>query len=178
MVLLRKAILVLALGGASVSLSGAMLTATQTASVTLQPQAKLMVAGAPDLTRSGLAFSPYTGKVSVWFRARTLPGSATRLTLQATSKFTPLGGPDLDAGELTFTCSLPSYGMACSGLNVVSYLTAVTVVTLPASACTGGGGPCSSSDPASIDVNLLLENSPAAATGTYSVQLQFNFSDL
>jgi len=38
----------------------------------------------------------------------------------------------------------------------------------PASACTGGGGSCSSSDPATVNVNFILADSPGYSTGAYS----------
>jgi hypothetical protein len=49
---------------------------------------------------------------------------------------------------------------------------------LPAGACTGGGGACSSSDPNTTSLSFTLNDSPTAATGSYQVSLQFTASAL
>jgi hypothetical protein len=47
-----------------------------------------------------------------------------------------------------------------------------------ASACTGGGGSCSSSDPATVQLSFTLANSPSYKTGGYTCSLVFTFSSV
>ncbi|MBA3973034.1 MAG: hypothetical protein C0504_02310 [Candidatus Solibacter sp.] len=150
----------------------------QTVSVTLQPQGKVSVPSGLTLLKGAQAFTPFTGTMTVSFRARTSPASSATVTLQANGNFTPAGGPSLSSGDLTFTCGAAAYGSACSGTQTMSSTAQKTVVTLPAGACTGGGGSCSPADPATVQVSFQLSNDPSVSTGTYNLQAVFTVSSL
>ena len=162
----------------SVALHAGVAVANQTVSVTLQPQGKVSVPGGLTLLKGAQAFTPFTGSMAVSFRARTAPATSATITLQAGGNFTPSGGPSLAAGDLTFTCGAAAYGTACSGAQTVSSTAQRTVVTLPAAACTGGGGSCSAADPATVQVTFQLTNDPSVSTGTYSLPIVFTVSSL
>lgn len=155
-----------------------MAVANQTVTVTLQPQGKVSVPGGLSLLKGAQAFTPYTGSMTVSFRARTAPATSATITLQASGNFTPSGGPSLATGDLTFTCGAAAYGTACSGTQTVSSAAQRTVVTLPAAACTGGGGSCSAADPATVQVTFRLLNDPTVSTGTYSLPVVLTVSSL
>lgn len=152
--------------------------ATQTVTVSLQPQGKVSVPGGLNLERGPQAFAPYAGVLPVSFRIRTAPGMGANITVQASGNFAPAGGPSVAAGDLTFTCSPASYGTACSGVQTVSATSQRSVVSLPGAACTGGGGGCSATDPANVQLNLQLTNDPSVPTGAYTASLMFTVSSL
>lgn len=152
--------------------------ATQTVTVSLLPQGKVSAPGGLNLERGPQAFAHYTGVLPVSFRIRTAPGMGANITVQASGEFAPGDGPSLAAGDLTFTCSPASYGSACTGVQTVSVTSQRSVVSLPGAACTGGGGGCSATDPASVQLNLQLTNDPSVPTGAYTVPLMFTVSSL
>lgn len=166
-------ILVLPLSGPSVTV-----TATQTLSAAISPKGKVSVSPAVSLVNSGTAFTTYSGALPVQFYIRTSPGSAGTITVQATSDFSPAGGPLVTSGNLTYTCSGPTLGTACAGTQTVSRTlqTPVLNVSSAGGTCTGGGGACSAAAPNSVSINLSLPNTPTFSTGTYSAQLTFTIS--
>jgi hypothetical protein len=151
-------------------------TATQTLTASLSPIGKVSVLASLSLTHAGTTFVAFTGSIPVSFRARTNPGGSGAITVQATSDFSPSGGPSVASSVLTYTCSGATLGTACSGTKTVSTSTQTSVLTIPASACTGGGGACSASDPNSVSVNLTLTDDPSYSTGSYSALLTFTIS--
>jgi hypothetical protein len=152
-------------------------TATQSLTATLSPIGKVSVPSSVSLTHVGSTFASFGASVSVSYKVRTTPsGTGGSITMQAGSDFTPTGGPLLSAGNLTYTCSGSTLGTACSGTQTVSTTTATPVLTIPTSACSGGGGSCSSSNPNSVSINLSLPDQPAFATGVYSTQVTFTIS--
>jgi hypothetical protein len=152
------------------------LTVTQSINVTLSPNGKLTVPSSITLLNGALAFSAFTAALPVLFRARTSESGVGSITVQATSDFSPAGGPSVNTGILTYTCAAALYGTACSGTQTIDTTSQRPVVNLPSNACTGGGRGCSPSDPASIDLQFRLENDVSIPTGTYSVQLTFTVS--
>ena len=153
-------------------------SAVQTLTATLQPIAKVSVPASLSLTTGGVQFAAFTGTLAVSYRARTTPTGSGTITAQVSSDFTPSGAssPSAAAGALTFTCGSAGLGTPCSGTQTASTTVQTTVVTLPASACTGGGGSCSSTDPATVNVNFSLTNDPHYSTGTYSAHVIFRIS--
>jgi hypothetical protein len=85
------------------------------------------------------------------------------------------GGPSVASGDLTYVCGAAGLGTACSS-TTASTSTATAVVTVPSSACTGGGSPCSSTDPNTIGVTFTLADRPVVKTGTYTANVQFTIS--
>jgi len=148
----------------------------QTLNATLQPIAKLSVPASLSLTAGATGFSPFSGTLAVSYRARSTPTGGGTITVRVTSDFLPTGGPSAAAAALTYTCGNASLGTPCSGTQTASTTAQTLVLTLPASACTGGGGSCSASDPASLNVNLSLTDNPSYDTGSYSAQLTFTIS--
>lgn len=148
----------------------------QTLRATLPPIAKVSVPASLNLTAGATRFAPFSGTLAVSYRARTTPGGSGTITVRVTSDFIPTGGPSAAAAALSYTCGSASLGTPCSGTQTASTTVQTPVLTLPASACTGGGGACSASDPASVNLNLTLTDNPGYATGSYSAQLTFTIS--
>ncbi len=152
-------------------------TLSQTLNLTIGAISKVSVPASLSLTATGSIFNAYTRTLTVSFRARsTAAGSGGTITVLATTNFTPANGPNVSSATLTYTCSAATLGTACSGTQTVSLSSSTSVLTIPASACTGGGSPCSSADPNTVNVNLSLPNDPTYKTGTYSASLTFTIS--
>jgi hypothetical protein len=157
---------------------------TQTLYLTLQNAATMTVSpSSVGLTHTGTAFSNYTSAssitVSYWIRTTPSTGSGN-VQVQA-AEFTPTGagGPVIGSsgGPLTYTCSGATLGTNCSGNQTLSTTTQTSVVTsIPAGACTGGGGICSSAVPNTVSTSFTLTNNPAYKTGSYSSILTFTIS--
>ena len=134
------------------------------------------------LNKTGAIFNSFTGTLQLLFRARTGSTATTAgITMKATTDFTPLGGPSIasppTAGDaLKYTCSGASLGTNCTGTQTVSTTASTPVITLPVSACTGGGSPCSSADPNSVTLNFTLTNDPKYKAGNYAATLTFTIS--
>ncbi|MBL8296083.1 MAG: hypothetical protein JNN08_29845 [Bryobacterales bacterium] len=150
--------------------------ATQGISVQLSSAGVLSVPANLSLTTSGSTFNNFSGSIAVNYKARTTPTGSASLTVKANSEFSPTGGPTLSNGDLTFTCGSPGLGTSCASAQTVSTSVSRTVVSVGSNACTGGGGSCSSSDPASVQLSFTLANTPQHKTGTYSTSLLFTIS--
>jgi len=151
-------------------------TATQTLSAQIYAAAKLSVPATVTLTVGATKFSTFTGTLSVSYRARTTSTGGGSITVQVSSDFTPAGGPSAASGALTYTCSGANLGTGCSGTQTASTTLQTPVLTVPTSACTGGGGTCSSQDPNSVTLNLSVPDNSTYSTGTYSASLKFVIS--
>ena len=156
----------------------------QTLYVTLQNAVKMTVSPSNvSLTHTGTAFSNFSSAssitVSYWIRTTPSTGSGN-VQVQA-AEFTPTGqgGPVIGSsgGPLTYSCSGATLGSNCSGTQTVSTTTQTPVVTsIPAGACTGGGGNCSSAVPDTVSASFTLTDNPAYKTGSYSSVLTFTIS--
>ena len=162
---------------APVFLLGVTGTTTQTLSAQINAIGKLSVPASLNLTTAGTTFVAYSGNLTVSYRARTTQATGSgSLTLRATADFSPAGGPSVASGQLTYTCSAASLGVACSGTQTASTASQTSVVTLGANLCTGGGGSCSAANPNTVQSAFTLSNNPAYKTGTYSATLTFTIS--
>jgi hypothetical protein len=170
----RSAVL---LAGIPALLNAATGTATQTLSAQITAISKLSIPGSLTVTHAGTTFVAYTGNLAASYRARTTASTGSgSLTVKATADFSPTGGPSIAGGQLTYTCSSATLGTACSGTQTASTASQTNVVTVGASACTGGGGSCSSVDPNTVQTSFALVNDPALKTGSYSATLTFTAS--
>jgi hypothetical protein len=152
-------------------------TLTQTLNAQLNAVGKVSAPSSLNLTSTGTVFSPYAGSMTLLYRVRSTPASSGgNITVQATSDFSPSGGPTVPSGGLTYTCSAATLGTPCTGSQTVSTTVQTNVATIPTSACTGGGGACSAADPNSVQLNFSLTNSPGYSTGTYSATVTFTIS--
>ena len=151
-------------------------TATQTLSAQIYAAAKLSVPATVTLTVGATKFSTFQGTLTVSYRARTTSTGGGSITAQVSSDFTPTGGPSAATGALTYTCSGATLGTGCSGTQTASTTVQTPVLTLPKSACTGGGGTCSSVDPNSVTLNLSVPDNSTYSTGSYSANLKFVIS--
>ncbi len=158
-------------------------TASQTMQANISPLGLLYnFSNSVALSKAGTVFNTFTGSLTFNYRARTTKSTgAGSITVKATADFSPAGGPSIGTppttgDKLTYTCSSASLGTPCSGTQTVSLTTAATVLTIPATSCTGGGGTCSGSDPNTGTVNFLLTNDPKYKTGSYSATLTFTIS--
>jgi len=151
-------------------------TGTQSLSAMINPIGALTAPASATLAPNITAFQPFSGNVSLSYQARTTPAGGGSIGLSMSSDFAPAGGPSIASGALTYTCSGASLGSACSGTQTVSTTAQTPVLTLPASACTGGGGACSNPNPNSVNLTFTLTDSPAYPTGTYSAKITFVIS--
>ena len=152
-------------------------TLTQTINAQLNAVGKVSAPSSLTLTPTGTVFSPYGGSLTLLYRVRSTPGgTGGNITAQATGNFSPSGGPDISTGGLTYTCSAATLGAPCTGNQTVSLSSQTNVATIPASACTGGGGACSAADPNSVKLDFLLTNDPQYQTGSYSATVTFTIS--
>ena len=158
-------------------------TTTQTLQATIFPLGGLYTQSTPvSLIKSNSNFNTFTGTMTLSYRARTSQGSGQgSITVKATSDFSPTGGPSIASppskgDTFTYTCSGATLGASCSGTQTVSTTAAMNVVTLGASACTGGGAPCSTSDPNMANVTFILTDDPNYKTGSYSATLTWTIS--
>ena len=157
-------------------------TMTQTLNATIVPLGGLFMQSTPlALTRTS-TFAGFIGTMTLSYRARTRQGSGQgTITVKATSDFMPTGGPSIasppsTADKFTYTCSGATLGVACSGIQTVSTTASTTVVSLGASACTGGGAPCSTANPNSANVTFILTDDSKYKTGSYSATLTWTIS--
>ena len=162
---------------AAAPLSGASTgTGTQTLTATINPIGSITVPASASFTTSVTTFHPYTSSVAVSYNARTTPTGSGTITLNITSDFTPAGGPSAASGALSYICSGATLGTGCSGAQTASPSLQTPVVAIPASACTGGGGACSSAAPNSVNLVFTLTDDPGYATGSYSAKVTFTIS--
>ena len=150
------------------------MTVSNTLNAFINANGSLSVPGSATLTHTGTIFDTFTGAVTVQYRARTTAAGGGNVTLKVTQDF-QTGGPSVALGDLTYTCGSAGLGTAC-GSSTASTSSATSVVTLPSSACTGGGSPCSSSDPNTVIVTFTLADRPAVSTGTFTANVQFTIS--
>ncbi len=134
----------------------------------------LSVPGTVTLANTGTVFNSFTGTVPIQYMARTSATGGGNLTMKVTQDF-QAGGPSVASGDLTYVCGAAGPGTAC-GASTASTTAATAVVTLPSSACTGGGSPCSATDPNSVSVTFTLADSPVVKTGTFTANVQFTIS--
>ena len=150
------------------------MTVSNTLDANIDALGALSVPGTVTLANSGTVFNSFTGSVTVQYRARTTSTGGGNLTMKVTQDF-QTGGPSVALGDLTYACGAAGLGTACSSTTASTSL-ATAVVTLPSSACTGGGSPCSATDPNSINVTFTLADRPVVTTGTYTANVQFTIS--
>jgi hypothetical protein len=158
---------------------------TQTVQLITQPDGLLY--GFPNsltLSHAGNLFNNYTGSVTIQYRVRTttLVGTGS-ITVKASTDFVcASGGPCIatppTAGDaLTYTCTGATLGSNCAGTQTVSTTVARNVVTaIPAGSCTGGGSPCTTASPNTVNLNFTLTDDPKYKTGSYSTTLTFTIS--
>lgn len=155
---------------------GSSATANQTLNAAFSPIAKLSVPSVLTVTPGSQKFSGFTATLPISYRVRTTPTGSGTLTVRVTSDFSPADGPSAASGALTYTCGGATIGTSCSGTQTASPSSQTPVLTLPASACTGGGGSCSSPNPNSVNVTFTLTDNPGYSTGSYSAGLTFVIS--
>ena len=155
---------------------GSTASTSQTLDLSLSPIAKLSVPASLTAVAGNQKFAAFTATLPVSYRLRTTPSGGGTLTVRVSTDFTPAGGPSAAGGALTYSCGWATLGTPCSGNQTASTTAQTPVLTLPASACTGGGGACSAQDPNSVDVTFTLTDTPAYSTGAYSAGLTFVIS--
>ncbi len=155
-------------------LKAATASRSQSVSASFAPAAKLSVPAEIVMTASPMAFGSASGQIALAYRVRTRPSGNGQLTIQFV-EFSPSGGPSIDAGDLTFTCSAATLGTPCSGTKTASTKAATQILDIPAGSCTGGGTPCGG-DPHTMQVGFSLSNDPGYSIGQYSAQVTFTIS--
>lgn len=157
-------------------LDGGTGSAIQTLAATISPGYALMAPATVSLTHSQSTFQPFQASTVLNYEVRTSPAGSGKITLQISNDFSPAGGPSVANGGLTYTCGAANLGTPCSGAQTASTTVQTPLLTLPASACTGGGGACSSQDPNSVNLTFTLSDQPDYATGSYSATITFTIS--
>ncbi|MGD0362184.1 MAG: hypothetical protein ABSC93_15020 [Bryobacteraceae bacterium] len=156
--------------------SGSTGTGSQSLTATIGPVGSVAAPASASLITDSTTFQPFKGSLTLSYKARTSPVGGGAITLNVSSDFSPSGGPSAAAGTLSYTCGGATLGTACSGSQTASTTVQTPVLTLPASACTGGGGACSGQNPNSVNLSFTLTDSPAYATGSYSAKITFTIS--
>jgi len=158
-------------------------TTTQSLQADIVPLGALFTQSTPvTLTKSNTNFNSFVGTLTLSYRARTSQWwGQGAITLKATTDFAPAGGPSIanppsQGDTFTYTCGGATLGASCSGTQTVSTTAATNVVTIGASACTGGGAPCSSANPNTANVSFTLTDDPNYKTGSYSATLTWTIS--
>jgi hypothetical protein len=155
---------------------------TQTLQATIVPLGGIFTITSPMTMSKAFATSNnFAGTMILNYRARTSQEGGGTVTVQATSDFVPSGGPSISAppspgDAFSYTCGGATLGVACSGIQIVNTSSATRVLSIGASACTGGGQPCSASDPNSANVTFFLTDDPKYKTGSYTATLTWTIS--
>jgi hypothetical protein len=157
---------------------GQTLFATESAQLNLQAAGQLVSVPGTSFLEPAAPFGSFSAVLTITSRVRTTPTGLDTLSLQFSSDFAPAGGPQIVDGDLSLNCSAASYGTACSGVITATVIGGTAVQTFPASACTGGGGPCSSSNPNSITVTFTIPDRVSYKAGTYSTGGTFTISSI
>jgi hypothetical protein len=152
-------------------------TTTQTMSADILPYGKVSLPSNVTLRAADSRFGEnLTGSLTVSYWARTSTAGGGSLTIQASSNFSPSGGPS--TSDVTYLCSGATLGAGCSGSQALATSTQTAAVVFPAGVCTGGGGACSTAEPNTVLLTLSAPDKPHYKTGTYSAQITFTISTL
>lgn len=150
-------------------------TATSTLNLTVGNEAVIQITANPALASGTTTFSDYLSTTSLLYFIRTnqTTGSGS-ITVQATSDFSPVGGPSIaspvNGDKLTYTCAVSTPGTQCTGTQTVTTLnTAYPVATFGINAQSAKAGNTGS-------VSWDLSNDPAYKTGSYTADLTFTIS--
>jgi hypothetical protein len=155
-------------------LAGQTLTAAQTVNLALSPAGAIVtLPSSLTLVASG---SSYTGSLTITSEIRTSATGTGQLGLKVTTDFAPSTGPSTSHGDLSYQCTTASYGTACTGTIQASVSAQTGVTSFAALSCTGGGTPCSSSDPNTTTIQFTVTNSPVFKTGSYMATLTLTIS--
>jgi hypothetical protein len=168
-------LLLLVLGTLSVAHGQGSGSATQTLTAEIDPIAALTVGGSAALLPGAAKFSPFQVTLPISYWARTRSTGAGAITARVTSDFAPAGGPSAVTGALQYTCTSATYGTACSGTHTASTVSETPVLTLPPSACMGGGT-CGPAAPNTVTLSFTLIDDPTYQTGSYSAVVTFTIS--
>jgi len=162
---------------ATVNSSGDVQSISQTLAASVASFGKLSVPATTTLRSASTRFDAnLSGTLMVSYWARTSDSGGGSISMQASSEFSPSGGPSVST--VTYLCSGATLGSSCSGVQTLTTSSQTPVVSLPANACTGGGGPCSTQDPNTVLLTLSAPNKPKYKTGTYSTVITFTISTI
>jgi hypothetical protein len=170
----RQALLALAL---PVIATSDIQTTTQTMSANVSPYGKLSLPASVTLRAADSRFGGnLAGTLMVSYWARTSSAGGGSVTVQASSNFSPSGGPSVS--DVTYLCSGATLGAGCSGSQTLTTSLATPAVSLPTGACTGGGNACSTAEPNTVLLTFSGLNKPHYKTGNYSALITFTISTL
>jgi hypothetical protein len=156
---------------------GDMQSTTQTMTANVSPYGKLSLPATVTLQSGDTRFGGnLAGSLTVSYWARTSASGGGSVTVQASSDFSPAGGPSVSG--VTYLCSGATLGSACSGSQTLSTSVQTSLLSLPGGACTGGGSSCSSQAPNTILLSLSALNKASYKTGAYSTQITFTISTM
>src|ERR1035438_9020922 len=113
--LLRLIPAILIAGVAAAPTNGSTGSGTQTLTATFSPEGSLIVPSSATLTSGVTTFQPFTGPLTITYRARTTPVGGGTVTVNVSSDFAPAGGPSVANGVLQYNCSGATLGTGCSG---------------------------------------------------------------
>jgi len=170
------AYLMLAFLGSSSAALGQTLSSSETLAISLSPSGVIYSVPTSLTLSSAGTFASYIGSLSLSSEIRTSSSGSASITLQATSDFSPTTGPSISSGLLSYQCSSASYGTACSVTISASTTSQTSVASFSSLSCTGGGSPCSGSDPNTITLQFTVPDQATYKTGSYTATITFTIS--
>jgi len=160
-----------------VSGSGDVQSVTQSLAANILAYGKLSLPASVTLRAADTRFGgSLSGSLIVSYWARTSDAGSGSVSVQASSEFSPAGGPSISS--VTYLCSGATLGTSCSGTQNLTTSSQTPLVSLPTGACTGGGGVCSTQEPNTVLLNLSAPDKPHYKTGTYSALITFTISTI
>jgi hypothetical protein len=164
---LLLAVLLLA-GLGAFSAFGQSATGTTTLSVSVGPEASLVIDTATtNLTTTGTVFADYTGTTNFTYKVRTTQGSGTASITVLLTEFAGSGGPTVANLTYLSTPISPATGVTSTAASKASATTVASFTADMHSATSGTSG---------NTVSWTLANDPAYKTGTYSATATFSIS--
>lgn len=149
--------------------------ATAGGTVNLGPNAGLIVALTPALTKAGGLFGSFSGTTNLTYYIRTSQaGGAGSIQMKVTGDFAPGNGPAVSAGHLTYSCTANNPGSSGAAIPCAGPVAASTTGQTPVTSF--GQDARSSATGDSASVQWSLKDDPAFKAGSYSATVTFTIS--
>ena len=161
-----------------IGLSGtiyAQTTGTTNMSITILPEASIVINTATTSLTAATPFATFTGTTSFTYKIRTTTAAGNgTIQLEVTTDFAPANGPSVASpptasDHLQYTCTVASPGTACSSTVTASTSALTSVGTFGADAHSAAAGNAGS-------VAWTLTNDPNYKVGSYTAVVTFTIS--
>jgi hypothetical protein len=150
-------------------------TGTTNISVTVSPEASIVINTSTTSLAAATTFANYTGSTAFTYKVRTSAASGSgNIQLEVSSDFTPGNGPSVasppSAGDrLSYVCTVAAPATACSGSQNASTITQTPVASF-------GAGVASAASGNSGTVSWSLTNDPVYKPNSYAAVVTFTIS--